>query len=138
MNWKYYIPHEWSEGEMNTWEDIFILSDDSSYTGDALSITIDCAVSEPDDRSDEEWCELYEKQQHALAGANYCIVSEPNNMGANMIVAQYSFSIDDILAFVKIWIAAQELPVTEILPVPIEQFTGRCSHADLIYSLQHV
>lgn len=137
MNWKYYILHEWPEGEMQTWEDVFILPDVPSYSGDALWITIDCAVPAPDENSDDEWRERYKIEQRVLGGARYNILDEPNDLGSNMILSQHSFSINEFLNYVKIWIASRQLPVTDLISAPIEEFAGRCAHADLIISLQN-
>jgi len=92
----------------------------------------------PADDGDEDWVENHEKQQQVLGDKAYCIVSESYNEDTNMIVAQSSFTIDEFLDFVKIWIATQGFPVTDLVPVPIEQFSGRCSHADLVNELQNI
>jgi hypothetical protein len=136
MKWRYYIHHEWPDGERRKWAELFILPDDSSYDGEALWVTIDCVGEAPGDDSDEDTIKRYQKAQKKLGDSSYCIITEADDMGdTNMIVAASNFSKDEFLEWVKVWIKAQGLPVSELISAPLEQFIGRHQHADFLHAL---
>ena len=45
MNWKYYIPHVFEDGDTTIWEDIYLCPDVENWEGPAYMLTVD-AVDE--------------------------------------------------------------------------------------------
>ena len=40
MDWKYYIMHEWPDGQRRLWGELFLLPDDPSYEGKAVWLIV--------------------------------------------------------------------------------------------------
>ena len=137
MNWIYYIHHEWPEGERMRWAELFILPDDPSYDGQALWVTIDCVGETPSDNSDTDLVEWYQKAQEKLGDSAFRLIDESDDMGdTNMVVATSDFSKDEFLNWVKTWTKATGLPIANLTPAPLDEFTGRHEHADFLRTLQ--
>jgi len=134
MNWRYYIPHDWPESGRTTWEDIFILPDDPSYSGEALWLTINCLGEPPGENSGVEPSEWAEAAA-MLGDAPYRVSDEADGPGIDMIVRGVDFSEGEFLEWVKEWLRVKGIAVSELVPAPLEDFAGRLSQADFILRL---
>lgn len=135
MDWKYYIMHEWPDGERFTWGEAFLLPDDPTYDGAAVWLTFRCIGDSSlfDDEDGKQW---HEKALRKLAGRSHYVVGEDDDLGdSDLIVAPADFSHDEFMNWVEVWIKAQGLSFDRLIPAPLDDFTGRSDHADLLKEL---
>jgi hypothetical protein len=125
MNWKYYVPHVW-DTPRTVWEDIYLLPDVPDPEPKSIWLTVDALgdIADPAHDSDRE-----EFQRTALAklgDREYWIE------GAEMIVRARDFSQEELLGWVRIWLAEQGLPVADLVEAPLEAFVGTNEHPVLL------
>jgi hypothetical protein len=135
MDWKYYIMHEWPDGQRRLWGELFLLPDDPSYDGHAVWLTFECVGDTPR-LNDEDGKQWHEEAVRKLAGCSHYVVHEDDDLGdSDLIVASADFTRDEFMNWVEVWIKAQGLSLDRLISAPLDDFTGRSDHADLLKEL---
>ena len=131
MRWKYFIPHIWHE-ERAPWEDVLLLPDDENYNGEALWLTITAIgpAPSPGVYGYEFLKKEYEENIQQLG------VNSTHIDNGDMLVKAVDFTKAEMMDFVLEWFKYKNLEIDELVEVPIEEFAGRSSHADLLITLK--
>ena len=135
MDWKYYIMHEWPDGQRRLWGELFLLPDDPSYEGKAVWLTFRCIGDSClfDDEDGKRW---HEEATRKLDGRSHYVVGEDDDLGdSDLIVAAGDFSHDEFMNWVEVWIKASGLSFGRLVQAPLDDFTGRSDHADFLKKL---
>jgi hypothetical protein len=109
MRWKYYIPHRWdSPEERTTWEDIYLMLEDSAAVHGSLWLTVDSGMTDRDvEEAAGEWSErLGESDQAHLMGrwlkVDDCeFIITPD---LDMWIRQEDFNLHELLEWARLFL----------------------------------
>lgn len=135
MDWKYYIVHEWPDGQRFRFGETFLLPDDPSCDGKAILLTFRGVGDSPelDDEGERQW---HEEALRKLAGRSHYVVGEDDDLGdSDLIVAAADFSHDEFMSWVEVWIKAHGLAFSRLVQAPFDDFTGQSDRADFLKEL---
>ncbi len=125
MIWKYFIPHTW-RSDRALWEDVYLLPVDSGHEGAALWLTIDAYGDPTDPELSEGRARFQAYADGQLGDRDFCIE------GTDMIVKQRDFTKEELLAWVRVWLRENQLPVTDLREGTAREFAGKAWHATLV------
>ncbi len=122
MRWRFFIPHHW-EHDCAVWEDVYLLPDVKAWKGESIWLTVDSlGVCENDEERD--------KALNDLDGREFTLDR------TNMLVAAEDFSKDELIEWVKKWLIANSLPVTELAESSRNEFKNTNQHARIVAKLK--
>ncbi|MGD9244302.1 MAG: hypothetical protein PVH36_05175 [Desulfobacterales bacterium] len=129
MKWKYHIPHVW-ERERQVWEDIYLMPLDKNWKEGSIHLTIDALGNIENPEHGDEREEFQKEFKEKLEEENYYI------SGADMIVNSEDFNKKELIDWVIVWLKEQNLPVSELIEAPIEDFAETNEHAKMVSELK--
>ncbi|XYH97723.1 hypothetical protein ACMHYB_59885 [Sorangium sp. So ce1128] len=127
-DWKYCLPHIWDHPRQ-VWEDVYLLPDDPGYAGPGLHLTVDAFGNALDPSHGSDRAEFQAEALAQLGDAEFRI------NGSEMLLRQEDFSREELLSWVRVWLAHNGFPVGQLREVPAEEFAGRVKHASIITAL---
>ena len=131
MTWKYRLLHTWPE-ERTPWAEAFVRPDDPAYQGQSLWVTIDCLG----DPSPEVAEASRPEELRVWVGDRAYRVADNGEMGdSDLVVNARDFTQAEFVEWIKVWLHAKGLSVTNLVAAPLEEFAGTHPHADLLAHL---
>jgi len=131
MKWLYHIPHVWeSPKERHVWEDIYLLPVDAPPDTESLWLTIDALGDPAVPEHGSERGEFRDESLVKLGDADWHIDA------TDMIVRAVDFDMDELLGWVRVWLAETGFECSELVPAPVERFSNTNDHATLVASLK--
>ncbi|HEX6290827.1 MAG TPA: hypothetical protein VFZ66_16705 [Herpetosiphonaceae bacterium] len=135
MRWKFYIPHTW-DTPRTIWEDVYLLPDDPECSKPPIWLTLDAIGGQTYAGHGMRKAEYKRLTRTRFAERGYWIE------GCYMCVHANTFSKDELLAWVHVWLHERGFTVSELVEVALEDLepTGdhhllrtsmRCSSSDV-------
>jgi hypothetical protein len=129
MRWTYCIHHAWPE-ERTEWAEAFVRPDDA---GESLWVSIDCLGSAFDASASADEGEAMLRRW--LGDRPYAVPEHGEAGDSDLVVNARDFTKNEFLNWIEVWLGAKGFTVSELVPVPLDEFAGTHPHADMLIAL---
>lgn len=116
MIWKYHLPH--ARKHYRTCEDIWLLPDDPTYTGDSIWLTVKSLAFLMDQCERQEDFDSFQEALLRLSDRDYLIE------GGEVVVKAWHFEKAEMLRWARTWLKDKGLEAEQLIEAHFQDFAG--------------